>query len=105
MGQPLAVLKDDRAIPRDEVHYRARAVGPDGKTVSLLIVNMSALGLMARAEISYEVGDLLSVTLPVVGTVPAEIRWTLGGRIGCELARPIDLASYYDLLAALVRAA
>ena len=105
MGQPLAVQIDDRAIPRDEVHYRARAVGPDGKPLSLLIVNMSALGLMARADTSYEVGDKLSVTLPVVGMITAEIRWTLGGRLGCELARPIDLANYYDLLAALVRAA
>ena len=58
---------------------------------------------LARADTNYDVGDQLRVTLPVVGTVVAEIRWTLGGRIGCELTRPIDLASYYDLLAALVR--
>jgi hypothetical protein len=104
MGRPLAVPLDDRAIPRDEVHYRARALGPDDRLLSLLIVNMSALGLMARAETNYQVGDRLRVTLPVVGTIVAEIRWTLGGRIGCELERPIDLANYYDLLAALVRA-
>ena len=96
---------DERAVPRDEVHYRARALGPDDKMLSLLIVNMSALGLMARADTNYDVGDQLRVTLPVVGTVVAEIRWTLGGRLGCQLARPIDLASYYDLLAVLVRGA
>ncbi|MEO6217025.1 MAG: PilZ domain-containing protein [Sphingomonas sp.] len=94
---------DERAVPRDEVHYRARALGPDDKMLSLLIVNMSALGLMARADTNYDVGDQLRVTLPVVGTVVAEIRWTLGGRLGCQLTRPIDLASYYDLLAVLVR--
>ncbi|MEP7004357.1 MAG: PilZ domain-containing protein [Sphingomonas bacterium] len=96
---------DERAVPRDEVHYRARALGPDDKMLSLLIVNMSALGLMARADTNYDVGDQLRVTLPVVGTVVAEIRWTLGGRLGCQLSRPIDLASYYDLLAVLVRGA
>ncbi|MEO7691561.1 MAG: PilZ domain-containing protein [Sphingomonas sp.] len=96
---------DERAVPRDEVHYRARALGPDDKMLSLLIVNLSALGLMARADTNYDVGDQLRVTLPVVGTVVAEIRWTLGGRLGCQLTRPIDLASYYDLLAALVRGA
>jgi len=105
MGQASILPTDERAIPRDEVHYRARALGPDDKMLSLLIVNLSALGLMARADTNYDVGDKLRVTLPVVGTVVAEIRWTLGGRLGCELARPIDLASYYDLLAALVRAA
>ena len=103
MGRALAISVDNRAIPRDEVHYRARAVGPDAKPVSLLIVNMSALGLMARADIDYEVGDQLKVSLPVVGTIVAEIRWSLGGRIGCELDRPIDQANYYALLAALIR--
>jgi len=103
MSQASVRPTENRAIPRDEVHYRARALGPDDKMLSLLIVNLSALGLMARADTNYDVGDQLRVTLPVVGTVVAEIRWTLGGRIGCELTRPIDLASYYDLLAALVR--
>jgi len=103
MGHALAVTLDNRAIPRDEVHYRARAIGPDSKPLSLLIVNMSALGLMARADTGYCVGDRLSVTLPVIGTILAEIRWSLGGRIGCELDRPIDQANYYALLAALIR--
>ena len=104
MGRALAISVDNRAIPRDEVHYRARAVGPDAKPLSLLIVNMSALGLMARVDIDCAVGDQLKVSLPVVGTIVAEIRWSLGGRIGCELDRPIDQASYYALLAALIRA-
>ena len=105
MGQVSIMPIDERAVPRDEVHYRARALGPDDKMLSLLVVNLSALGLMARADTNYDVGDQLRVTLPVVGTVVAEIRWTLGGRLGCQLTRPIDLASYYDLLAALVRGA
>ena len=103
MGYALQVTKDDRALMRDEVHYRARATGPDGKSLSLLIVNLSALGLMARADTSYKIGDALRVTLPVVGTIVAEIRWSLGGRLGCELQRPIELANYYDLLAVMIR--
>lgn len=94
---------DDRAAQRDEVHYRARAFGPDAKAISLLIVNLSAMGLMARCDLPYAVGERLRVALPVVGVVVAEIRWSLGGRIGCELDLPIDLADYYDLLAVLVR--
>lgn len=104
MGHALAVTVENRAVPRDEVHYRARAIGPDSKPLSLLIVNMSALGLMARADTGYEIGDKLRVTLPVIGTINAEIRWSLGGRIGCELDQPIDQANYYALLAALIRA-
>jgi len=104
MGLAQAAITDHRATARDEVHYRARGMGPDMRPVTLLIVNMSALGLMARCEIEFAVGDRLRVSLPVVGTVIAEVRWWLGGRMGCELERAIDLADYYDLLAALLKA-
>ena len=105
MAMALARLAtDDRALARDEVHYRARAFGPDARAVSLLIVNLSAMGLMARADVPYAIGERLRITLPVVGTVVAEIRWSLGGRLGCELDQAIDLADYYDLLAVMLKA-
>jgi hypothetical protein len=44
------------------------------------------------------------VNLPKVGTMVAEVRWSLGGRIGCQFERAIDLASYYELLAVLMKA-
>jgi hypothetical protein len=94
---------DERGTPRDEVHFRTRAFGPDARPVNLLIVNISALGLMARCDAAYVRGDRLTITLPVVGIVVAEIRWLLGGRIGCELERPIELSDYYELLAILLR--
>jgi len=71
MGLAQAAITDHRAAARDEVHYRARGMGPDMRPVTLLIVNMSALGLMARCETEFAVGDRLRVSLPVVGTVPA----------------------------------
>lgn len=92
-----------RAVSRDEVHYRARAFGPDAQALSLLIVNLSALGLMARTNADYAVGARLRVTLPVIGVVVAEIRWSLGGRVGCELDQPIGVADYYDILAVMLR--
>ncbi|MDQ2878905.1 MAG: PilZ domain-containing protein [Pseudomonadota bacterium] len=103
MGLAQPAMTEHRATPRDEVHYRARAFGPDAQPLTLLIVNMSAMGLMARSETAYKPGDALRVNLPVVGTVAAQIRWSLGGRLGCELDRPIDLADYYELLAALLK--
>ena len=96
-------FRDDRTVGRDEVHYRAKAFGPDAKPLALVIVNMSAMGLMARCETAYEPGDRITISLPVVGAIVAQIRWSLGGRIGCELDRPIDLADYYELLATMIR--
>ncbi|MEG3086645.1 PilZ domain-containing protein [Sphingomonas sp. PB4P5] len=92
---------DHRASVRDEVHYRARALGPDAQHLSLLIVNISAQGLMARYDGAMAVGARLQITLPVVGVVAAAVRWSLGGRIGCELDAAVPLAQYYALLAAL----
>lgn len=102
-GYGRAAMKDDRLVARDEVHYRARGFGPDAQPLNLLIVNISALGLMARCDASFEIGDRLRLTLPVVGVVAAEVRWSLGGRVGCQLDQPIALSDYYDLLATMVK--
>jgi len=102
MGAALA-YSDRRDVPRDEVHYRVRAFGTDARPVSILVVNMSAQGLMARVDDDRPIGERLHITLPVVGVVVAEVRWSLGGRIGCELDQPISIADYYDLLAALLK--
>src|SRR3546814_8174744 len=50
---------------------------PDAQPLVMLIVNISAMGLMARCDAGYAVGDRLRITLPVVGVVVAEIRWSL----------------------------
>lgn len=94
---------DVRREMRDDVHYRARAFGPDAKQLSLVIVNISPHGLMARCDANLEVGDRIRINLPAVGTVAADIRWSLGGRIGCQFDAAIDLAGYYELIAIVVK--
>jgi hypothetical protein len=96
-------VRDNRLIARDEVHFRARAFGPNAQPLNLLIVNISALGLMARCDTTLETGDRIRITLPVVGVIVAEVRWWLGGRLGCQLDQPIALSDYYDLLAVMLR--
>lgn len=88
---------------RDEVHYRARVFGPDAKQHTFLIVNISPHGLMARCDNCFEVGDRIRIQLPVVGVTVGEIRWSLGGRVGAQFDTAIDLASYYELIATLMR--
>ena len=100
----IAADTDQRAMTRDAVHFRARAFGPDAEPHTLLIVNISPHGLMARCEHEFSEGDRLRVMLPVVGVAPAEIRWALGGRIGVSFDSAVDLASYYELLAQMLKA-
>lgn len=97
--------QDARGTPRDEVLHRTRATGADGASMKLVIVNISATGLMARCETMPDVDDPILVSLPILGGVPAAVRWVLGGRIGCEFAHPIGLAEYYGMLSVLLRSA
>ena len=96
--------RDARAAARDEVMHRTRAVTADSATMKLVIVNISASGLMARCDTDPIVGDGLRVHLPILGEVPAVVRWALGGRIGCEFDRTIPLAEYYGMLSTMLRA-
>jgi hypothetical protein len=78
-----ATLSDDRSEPRDEVHYRSSAVLADQRRVAVLVVNLSPSGLMIRSD------------------VRAVVRWALGGRVGCQLERPIPANRYHAVLGAM----
>ena len=99
-GQTAAA--DERSEPRQDVLHRTRAATAQGVR-PITIVNVSPRGLMARTADAHAAGDRLTVELPVVGAVAAEVRWALGGRIGCRLERVIGLADYHHLLQALRR--
>jgi hypothetical protein len=101
-GYAMAV-RDARAAPRDEVMHRTRATDSAGRTVKLVLVNMSVSGLMARCDGDPAAGDQLKIHLPILGDVDAVVRWSLGGRIGCELERTIPLTEYYGMLSVMSR--
>ncbi|USU09400.1 PilZ domain-containing protein [Sphingomonadaceae bacterium OTU29MARTA1] len=92
---------DDRTEPRDEVHHRSRAMLADRRSVPVLIVNLSPQGLMIRSDAPVSVGEWLRIQLPVVGEVQVAVRWALGGRIGCQLERPIAANRYHMVLGAM----
>ena len=96
-------MTDERVEPRDAVHHRTRAVHPDGRQLPIVIVNTSQSGLMARCDAPCEEGDRLRIDLPLIGQAVAEVRWALGGRLGCRLERVLGLAEYYTLLSGMRR--
>ena len=86
---------DARGELRDSVYHRAGATLDNGAALPLLIVNISPSGLMARSTEPLAPGATLAIALPVVGRVRAEVRWALGGRVGCQLERSIPSSRYY----------
>jgi hypothetical protein len=96
------VKQEQREAPREEVFHRTRLI-IGSISVPVQLVNISASGFMARTQSEIEPGTAFSLRLPAVGERGAEVRWALGGRIGCQFARPIELAQYMDLLGALAK--
>lgn len=103
LGEAVARSRNGRSEPRDEVLHRTRASRADGSSVELVIVNISARGLMARCDAPIEPGERIRVKLPEIGGVPTEVRWALGGRIGCRLNNMIPLDRYLVLLAVMAK--
>ncbi len=98
----MAAHNEYRHEPRDEVHHRARATDLAASCpLPMLIVNFSPGGLMARCEMPLAPGDRFRVVLPGAGARIAEVRWALGGRIGCQFEQPIPLLDYAYALAAM----
>lgn len=98
-----SVQPDRREAPREEVYHRTRATLQTGQTIVVHLVNISAAGFMVRTENELQPGTPLLLRLPVVGDRPAEVRWSLAGRIGCQFMRPIELGDYLQLLGTLVK--
>ena len=94
---------DDRAEPREEVYHRTRATLADRRQLSVLIVNISASGLMLRSDATVAVGEWIRVWLPGVGEMTAAVRWALGGRIGCQFDQAIPASRLHAVLGALSR--
>jgi hypothetical protein len=98
-----ALATDRREAPREDVFYRTRAMSQERGPVVIHVVDISAGGCMARTEAEITPGERLRIRLPTVGEVGAQVRWSLGGRIGCQFDRMIELAPYLQLLGALAK--
>lgn len=69
-----------------------------GRTHGVRIINISAMGLMCRTDTPLMIGERISVWLPVLKNVQAEVRWAEDGRIGVEFRKPIDPSVYEEML-------
>jgi PilZ domain len=70
-----------------------------GRTHGIRIINISPLGLMCRTDAELLLGKRVSVWLPVVKDVQAEVRWTEDGRVGVEFREAIEPRAYDAMLA------
>jgi len=60
--------------------------------VEIKVQNVSAAGFMAECTAPVRIGSYVSMQIPGIGPVEAQIRWQIGQRMGGMFLDPISLA-------------
>ncbi|MGV3770820.1 MAG: PilZ domain-containing protein [Sphingobium phenoxybenzoativorans] len=89
-----------RRAERELVDFGTKAA-LRGLMHEIRVINISALGLMARIDADVRKGDKLIIELPHVRTVDAIVRWVEDGRIGTEFVNPVAQADYALMLVSI----
>ena len=92
---------DQRTSPRTDVYARLAASLPGGRSTMATLVNISADGLLIRHDQGLAPGDIVYLSMPVIGRVAAITIWSIGGRSGLNFCQTIREIDYVPLLRAL----
>jgi hypothetical protein len=82
-----------RRSARTHVGEETASLMPDGRyAVEVRIHNVSSAGFMAECAQPVMIGSHVSLEVPGIGTVKAQVRWQLGTKMGGMFLDPISLA-------------
>lgn len=91
---------DDRENEPGFTERRARRLAIDGATtlrsqnwcsVEVKVQDLSSSGFMAECSEPVRIGSYVSLDVPGVGPVHAQVRWQVGSRMGGMFLDPISL--------------
>jgi hypothetical protein len=68
----------------------ARLARADGSGADSVVSDLSLEGCCVTGR--FPIGDTLTVTLPRIGTLTGQVRWSLGNRSGIRFARASERA-------------
>jgi hypothetical protein len=78
---------------RTPVSARSRLLDAQPYSVEVRICDVSSGGFMAECPNPVRIGSYVSLDVPGLGKVEAQVRWQLGGRMGGMFLDPISLES------------
>jgi hypothetical protein len=81
-----------RQSERIEICEATRMRPNEWSSVEVYIADVSAFGFKARCEARLIRGSMISIDLPGIGAVDAQIRWHRGDYIGACFIERIDIA-------------
>ncbi|WP_338240818.1 PilZ domain-containing protein [Aurantiacibacter hainanensis] len=89
--QPLIaqILKDERGSVRCTIRLSADVASTSAQSRTL-IHDLSETGLKLTSNTEFEIGELLTVELPLVGSAEARIVWNNENSYGAEFVKPVS---------------
>lgn len=61
----------------------------DGTWSSVIVTDISSDGCQFRAEMQFDVGELIELKHELLGSLSAEVRWACDGRVGLMFVKPL----------------
>lgn len=86
-SEPVA---DERGAERRTLCFETSGRTPAGADAAVLVHNASVTGMLLETAEPLAAGDAITVDLPHVGTVTAEVVWSSGPLHGCRFATPVS---------------
>ena len=82
----------ERGAKRVAVDESARLRPNDWSSLEVRMIDLSSTGFRARCEARLQKGGPVSLDLPGIGTVEAQVEWQRDDVFGARFFQPIDLA-------------
>lgn len=91
-AEPPSAQFKSRRSPRTRVRGTAALRHQSLYSVEVLIRDVSTEGFMAECADPVRIGSYVSLDVPGIGPVNAQVRWQLGDKMGGQFVDPISLA-------------
>ena len=90
-GEHAPGFKPRRTARLDVADVAAKLTPQDLYHVEVKVRNVSAAGFMAECAAPVRIGSYVSLDIPGIGPVEAQVRWQIGVRMGGMFLDPISL--------------
>lgn len=81
----------ERQSARTPVALPARLSRSGWYDIEIRICDVSQCGFKAECREAVQIGSFVSLDVPGIGSVQAQVRWQIGGRMGGMFLDPINL--------------
>jgi hypothetical protein len=92
---------DTRIAPRTDIYARVPMSLPDGRQITVTILNISADGLLCHCAERFKIGDDITLKMPIIGSILGNIIWFHNTNVGVQFQNMVPIQDYMPLLKAL----